>query len=968
MAELPRPDVPPGPRRDLVDALHALHHEAGWPSLRVLAREAGCSRTTVSKVFSAPRLPSWGVLELVVEAMDGDTRSFHDLWLAASTPEAPRSALETRIAGRKPELAAVRRHLETGTGLLLVTGEAGIGKTKLVTTAAASVDRFVAIAHCRPLSTQVPLLPIADALRQALVVAGGAWLDESLATCPPYVASVISQLLPEIGAGSVHDGGWARDQLLQAIIETLVALDATSGFALLLEDLPWADPATLDVVDLLATRRCRFPVLTTWRTNDQRADSDHDDWLARVQRHATMLELDALTFEETVEQIRMLRAHQMDSDTTARIHALSHGQPLYTEQLTTHIGSGEQGLPAGLAALFSHSLARLSEPAWRLARTLAVADRPLSVGQLEKANGLERGCTPALRELDSHRLLAPADGPNVRLRHPLVAEAMRQHLAPGEGAEVHRRVAEVLAVGPHPPAAEIAGHWQATEEDRQELVWRVRAARAARERFAMAEEAAQWQRALELWPPDLTDTRGLSLRKSQAVVAALKALRVTDEAAAADLARRSVPPLLPGLDPLAAAELMQLAGACLDAGGDMESGLQLLQGAVAIYEEQQPSAAYALALSRLGAVLDGAGRFDEAKAAAARCYEIALKVGDTKVLREALIEKAGYDIRSGALDTALSAAREATAITVDNPYPEGDIRVAGQLTGLLLLAGADVDDVVAAGTAGLESAATWGLSTNQLEAARFNVAQAMRRAGQVDRAARFLAPHSDWDPRYGGSFIHMELARIELLTGNQESATRLVDRLWDQQPLAWILDRLKLAECAGSVDAWTGRPAKVLDRLVPLAEEVASTDAAADLGPILALSAQAAADLAAEDPTAGPAFHERLRRVHHRCRRDPFASRQVPADGAAWTATWEAELARLGRSETLEHWLRAANAWERLRRPHEAAYCRWRAAQVALSTGHGTIAGRLLKRAASEAGEHLPLTAAIARTASPGGS
>ena len=86
MGGLPRPDVPAGPRRDLADALHGLHHRAGWPSLRTLAHEAGCSHTTVSAVFSSPKLPSWGVLELLVEAMDGDVPDFHDLWLAASAP------------------------------------------------------------------------------------------------------------------------------------------------------------------------------------------------------------------------------------------------------------------------------------------------------------------------------------------------------------------------------------------------------------------------------------------------------------------------------------------------------------------------------------------------------------------------------------------------------------------------------------------------------------------------------------------------------------------------------------------------------------------------------------------------------------------------------------------------------------------------------------------------------------------
>ena len=89
MGDLPRPELPPGPQRDLVNALHELHHRAGWPSLRTLARDAGCSHTTVSNIFSSPKLPAWGVLELLVEAMDGDTADFHELWLAAGQPATP---------------------------------------------------------------------------------------------------------------------------------------------------------------------------------------------------------------------------------------------------------------------------------------------------------------------------------------------------------------------------------------------------------------------------------------------------------------------------------------------------------------------------------------------------------------------------------------------------------------------------------------------------------------------------------------------------------------------------------------------------------------------------------------------------------------------------------------------------------------------------------------------------------------
>ena len=148
MTALRRPDVV-GPAKSLYDALHDLHHRAGWPSLRTLSRETGVSHTTVSKAFSGPALPSWGTLELLVEALGGDPVFFHGLWLAAPLPthdDGSDSTTAPQIAGRRSELAAVRRHLETGNGLLLVAGEAGIGKTTLVTTAGKEAGSVVLVA------------------------------------------------------------------------------------------------------------------------------------------------------------------------------------------------------------------------------------------------------------------------------------------------------------------------------------------------------------------------------------------------------------------------------------------------------------------------------------------------------------------------------------------------------------------------------------------------------------------------------------------------------------------------------------------------------------------------------------------------------------------------------------------------------------------------------------------------------
>ena len=101
----------------------------------------------------------------------------------------------TRIAGRRGELDVVRRHLRSGTGLLLVTGEAGIGKTALVTAAVTGAETYVATGACRPLSTEVPLLPVTDLLRQVRRE-HPTWFDSVMSECPAYVGSPCPRFCP----------------------------------------------------------------------------------------------------------------------------------------------------------------------------------------------------------------------------------------------------------------------------------------------------------------------------------------------------------------------------------------------------------------------------------------------------------------------------------------------------------------------------------------------------------------------------------------------------------------------------------------------------------------------------------------------------------------------------------------------------------------------------------------------------
>lgn len=149
MGSLPRPDLPDGAARTLFDSLHQLHHAAGWPSLRDMARAVGCSHTTVSVAFSRPRVPRWGLLELIVETLGGDTNRFHQLWLAASAAERGEEPVAARrrpagpgpprqlpadvaaFTGRADQLTRLDRLLDEQSSAVVITavcGTAGVGK------------------------------------------------------------------------------------------------------------------------------------------------------------------------------------------------------------------------------------------------------------------------------------------------------------------------------------------------------------------------------------------------------------------------------------------------------------------------------------------------------------------------------------------------------------------------------------------------------------------------------------------------------------------------------------------------------------------------------------------------------------------------------------------------------------------------------------------------------------------------
>jgi hypothetical protein len=313
---------------------------------------------------------------------------------------------------------------------------------------------------------------------------------------------------------------------------------------------------------------------------------------------------------------------------------------------------------------------------------------------------------------------------------------------------------------------------------------------------------------------------------------------------------------------------------------------------------------------------------------------------------------------SGDLPGARRAAQEAEHIS-ESLGPPTVVGLAMMLTDVLLFHARPAREVVEAGRRALTLIDDLGLSSTQCHLVRANVAQALAAAGEVAASADLLRRCDLRSGDYSVWALRGSAAAVAVARGHLDDAFTMLQTPHQADYFA----ELPWQTLAAEVRLWSGQPAAGLDRLVQLLEDVLPLPHARIAGAALVMAARAAADADLD----ADRWHARLCRLRRQAAVDPLGPGVVPGHRAASTATWEAELARLRRSATVEDWVTASLAWDDLSRPHDAAYCRWRAAQVAVGEGRATAATKLLRRAARDAREHIPLSAAIRETAGVAG-
>ncbi|MFF8972175.1 AAA family ATPase [Streptomyces sp. NPDC014995] len=899
--------------------------------------------------------------------------------------------METRsvspvFVGRADELDILNDALSRATTAgepqaLLIGGEAGVGKTRLVeefATAACHRGAVVALGGCVEIGADgLPYAPFSTALR-ALRRA----LPDELAAAAAGQEDELARLLPELGeagAGRHDEEGMARLFELTARLLERVAADRTVVVAL--EDLHWADASTRHLLSyLLRTLRAgRLVVLATYRSDDIHRRHPLRPLLAGLDRLRTVrrLELARFTREEVGRQIAGILAHEPDPAQVDAIFERSDGNAFFVEELAVAAHEGfRAGLTDSLRDLLLVRVEALPEGAQRVVRIVAEGGSTVEHRLLAAVARLaEDDLIEALRAaVGAHILLAAPTGDGYRFRHSLVREAVSDDLLPGERSRLNRRYAEALEADPTlVPADErvprLAGHWYHAHDAAKALPAVLDASDAARSRHAYSEQLRLLERAMELWETAPEDVRArprpvghTEIPAPRGRAPATPPLRYVDlmaEAAVAGrlcgereralrITRRALHLLEDENDPLLAAwfwvQRSRLVRA--QARGDGRAELATAQDLV---RGLPPSEVHAEVLATVANWSMAHDPGPEAFTAAERAVEYARMVGVRETELNARLTLAGLMVDAGDIEAGL---RELYEVG-ERALEEGRTSVAGRAR-VSLPAGLEAvgrsreavplleEGIAFTRRFGLLDSEAWAwvtLSDSLYSLGRWEAAaEAAEGALRIGRGA---------GPRGAGALrrAHLALGRGDLTEAAGHLATaRARYGPHDSLPR----QTLPLTRIAIGVAAGEGR----------LLDARAELERALDAGfppgtqrhgwPVLLAAATAEAD-ARDLPAARQGRADVLARIRQ-------AAGRLATGAPVWAAVdlWvRAELRRAEGLDTPGLWSEVVIAFERLERPYDLARVRYRLAE-ALLTGGGTEPGR------DHATELLRLTHAVA--------
>ena len=545
-----------------------------------------------------------------------------------------RRGLSPVLVGRAAEVDRLDRALDGAldtSRVVLITGEAGSGKTRLVRELVERAGTRVAgvyVGRCIDLGAQVwPLAPLREMATKLL-----ADLDE---TELGGSRDLIRRL-----AGSDHGAGRdgspvMSDWLAQQVVGVFGRLSRRGPLVVVVEDLHWADDTTCTVFAALARseRVERLLLVGTFRPDELDRRHPLRPVLADVERQTTCerLAVPSLSVEATSQLITVITAQAVDREVAEQVHARSGGNPFFIEELVGASPLHASTVPATFRDAVLARTAPLDDAAHDLLGVVAAADA-VTLDVVGDVTGLgQPEVRAAVDELCRLSLLT-ADGDELRFRHELAREVLHAELLPGQRSRIHAALAASLERRRPDRLGAAARHWMAAHDIDQAVRASVLAGRQALADGAAAEAEEHFERAIERWErvvnaPGVTGIDRVTLLLEAATAA--EHARHVDRAIARDLQAIDE---LNGTDPFRAARIWLHLRELYRWHERFTDGTNATEHALGLLAAAAPSALLAVALAHGAHDASYAGRHALADERARRAVDVAEAVGDLESL------------------------------------------------------------------------------------------------------------------------------------------------------------------------------------------------------------------------------------------------------------------------------------------------------------------------------------------------
>ncbi|HVW41259.1 MAG TPA: AAA family ATPase, partial [Amycolatopsis sp.] len=599
----------------------------------------------------------------------------------------PRLGSGIPLVARIEEMRRVRAgftRAERGeAGVVLLSGDAGVGKTRLLAELgefAAGRGGLVLTGRCLDVREGgLPYLPFAEALGP-LATADDPAIAEAVRVRP-----ALARMLPLAQAGPLSSSEYlpvsserevpqrARPeqdlgqlQLFDAVLAVLTEIAEHQPVVLMLEDLHWADGSTRNLLSFLVSRlrSQRIYLVASYREEDVYRRHPLRGLLVELVRLPVVTPIELLPLKEPDARafVQALADAPLAPEVVASVVERSEGNPFFVEELLASCAEDED-LPAGLAEVLLARLERLSPAARRVLRIISVAGESVAHAALAEVSALgDDELDEALREAVQHHVLVVEKGAYA-FRHALLQEAVYGDLLPGERTRMHAAYAARIRRTPQGRGhdAKLAYHSLQSKDLVTALPALLRASEEAERLGAPGAALRHVEQALEIWDAVPAPARPADFDELELLHAASYFAGTSGEPERAiAYARSAVQVLDPEGDPeLAAQKWRRLAEALMNVEGTIDQAVEAIGRAWDLVAGAEVSRVRTWVLATRAAILRGVGRLEDALWSARTAVQDAREVGATGAEAAALITLGALADNAGDFAEARTRLREA---------------------------------------------------------------------------------------------------------------------------------------------------------------------------------------------------------------------------------------------------------------------------------------------------------------------